>query len=230
MLPGTYSIMAAFPGDTSFLASSGSSVLTVTSGNAHPADHPGKDGKISIAEVTAYGVAWKNGTSWPAGPATIPIAYVTNAGFIWKSGEVYHYDSSLTPPWAPGASRAAKTRAASLSTNSTSSAVSTVSVVRTAAGNQYKVTLQVKLAPGSSVYAVEETIPTGWSVKAVTDGAKIDPRAGKVRWLYFEGAPRSLSYTLAPPRNAWWQTKLTGVVSTNGKNAAITGVRSIGSR
>ena len=60
----------------------------------HPAD-TNEDFRIGIAEITAYGAAWKTGQVWPVGPNPIPIDYLTRAGAIWKNGEAYIQDSSL---------------------------------------------------------------------------------------------------------------------------------------
>ncbi len=69
----------------------------------HPADL-NDNLKIEINELTAYGAAWKAGTTWSRPPNPIDINYLTNAGLIWKVGEVYHYDAAKTPPFAAGAS------------------------------------------------------------------------------------------------------------------------------
>lgn len=65
----------------------------------HPADNSPANNRISIGEVTAYGAAWRNGTTWPVAPDPIPIDYVTRAGALWKSGEAYVFDSKV--PRAP---------------------------------------------------------------------------------------------------------------------------------
>lgn len=235
-VPGTLPISVAFAGDGNFLASNGTATLTITAANDHPADTPHPDGSIKIAEVTAYGLAWKTGATWPVAPNPIPIAYVTNAGLLWKSGEVYHYDATASPPWVPGAGRSPHVSgAASLSTKKAkavgSTAVSSIAVLgstRTALGRRYQVTLQVKPASASKVYAVEEAVPAGWTVTSTTGGAGVSVRTGKVRWgPFFDGTPRSLSYTLAPPPGGQSQMKITGVVSVDGKDSTITGARSI---
>lgn len=74
---------------------------SLSPGSFHAADL-NNDWHLTIAEVTAYGAAWKKGQAWNRNPNPIPISYVTNAGFIWKKGEVYHADATLTPPFAPG--------------------------------------------------------------------------------------------------------------------------------
>jgi hypothetical protein len=69
----------------------------------HPADL-GNNLRIEINELTAYGAAWKAGTTWSRPPNPIDINYVTNAGLVWKLGEVYHFDATKTPPFVAGAS------------------------------------------------------------------------------------------------------------------------------
>ncbi len=69
----------------------------------HPADL-GNNLRIEINELTAYGAAWKSGTTWSRPPNPIDINYLTNAGLIWKLGEVYRFDATKTPPFVAGAS------------------------------------------------------------------------------------------------------------------------------
>lgn len=71
--------------------------------NHHPADTSG-DWRITIAEVTAYGAAWRQGSSWSNGPVPVPISYVTRAGFLWRSGQNYRYDAQAgegAGAWVP---------------------------------------------------------------------------------------------------------------------------------
>ncbi len=84
--------------------SAGEATITVLAAPpVHPAD-ANHDWRMTINEVTAYGLAWKRGDTWPTAPNPIPINYVTNAGSLWKTGEFYHYDSTKTAPlcWVVG--------------------------------------------------------------------------------------------------------------------------------
>ena len=65
----------------------------------HPADTNG-NWRLTIAEVTAYAAAWRQGRTWSQPPNPIPIAYVTNAAALWKRGELYVYDGTVNPPYA----------------------------------------------------------------------------------------------------------------------------------
>ena len=77
---------------------------------AHPAD-ANRDWRLTIGEVTAYGAAWKRGTTgtgqcliepWfcenPFPPFPIPIGYVTRAGYLWRAGEGYQREPGSTCP------------------------------------------------------------------------------------------------------------------------------------
>ncbi|NJL59432.1 MAG: hypothetical protein HC887_07090 [Desulfobacteraceae bacterium] len=60
----------------------------------HPADINPNNFTLTIGELTAYGLAWKNGTNWTIPPNPIPVAYVTRAGALWQGGETYRFDST----------------------------------------------------------------------------------------------------------------------------------------
>lgn len=60
----------------------------------HPADLQPANDAISIAEVTAYTLAWQLGDEWPIEPKTIPVEYVTRAGALWKGGESYRFQNT----------------------------------------------------------------------------------------------------------------------------------------
>jgi hypothetical protein len=66
----------------------------------HPADL-NLDLRIQLDEVTAYGAAWKRGTTWPFEPNPIPIDYLTRAGALWRNGERYAFDANAAsaPLW-----------------------------------------------------------------------------------------------------------------------------------
>ena len=74
------------------LAIAGDSVIEM--GLLHPADLAPADRRLSNDEMTAYAIAWKNGTAWPAEPKVIPISYLTRAGGLSTEGEAYRYDGT----------------------------------------------------------------------------------------------------------------------------------------
>ena len=89
---GDYKVVVTGPGGSIFSVSAGLEVEIST--NPHPAD-TNEDFSLSIAELTAYGAAWKSGQNWSVGPNPIPIGFLTRAGALWKGGEHYEYDPSL---------------------------------------------------------------------------------------------------------------------------------------
>lgn len=72
--------------------------ISIDVAQRHPADYSPADDRLVIGEVTAYGAAWRKGSTWPIGPNPIPINYLTRAGTLWKNGETYRFDSSITSP------------------------------------------------------------------------------------------------------------------------------------
>ncbi len=70
-------------------------------------------------------------------------------------------------------------------------------------GLPFAVTEAVTPDPGVVIYAVEDTVPPGWTVQHVSDDGTFDPTSGKVQWgPFFDNATRSLSYQITPPGSA----------------------------
>lgn len=77
---------------------------------------------------------------------------------------------------------------------------------------------------GSSAYAIEESIPDGWSVSNINEGGVFDPLTGKVKWgIYFDQCPTYFAYTLTPPSGANAPQTIVGVLSVDGVNHTVTG-------
>jgi PKD repeat protein len=205
---------------------------SISAGSYHPADTD-KNWRISIDEATAYGAAWKQGTTWPNPPNPIPIDYVTNAGYLWKSGEAYHYDASNTPPWVPGAP-AAVAAAADAVQDSGVIALGSGSAIASFGASSYSaaVPLQVTIVvtPGSStqVYAVEDAPPAGWTTSSIDNGGAFDTGTGKVKWgPFFDNVSRTLHYTVTPASGDVCPKTFVGVGSFDGSSFAIAGARTI---
>lgn len=65
----------------------------------HPADS-NQDEAITLAEVIAYGKAWREDSSWERGPSPPTLAYVINAGGIWRIGGGYRSNPDASGvPW-----------------------------------------------------------------------------------------------------------------------------------
>ena len=201
----------------------------------HPADNNPGDDRITIAEVTAYGAAWKTGSIWPLDPNPIPISYVTRAGALWKAGETYRLDTTITnsPLWwvnttAPSAQAALRFTTGLVAQDLVGAGSA---VADLPAGFQRDrplgVTVRANPAPGVQAYAVEDQIPPGWVVvnNSVSDGGAFDGVSRKVKWgPFFDNTPRTLSYSVNPKTNSAL-AGFVGTASFDGADVAIAGRR-----
>ncbi|MDD4414491.1 MAG: Ig-like domain-containing protein [Oscillospiraceae bacterium] len=86
--------------------------------------------------------------------------------------------------------------AASTVTRSFSSATPT-------AGIPLTVSLAVSVSPPDTFYAIDEIVPTGWTVTAASSGGDFTTTPGHVFWTVFSGAVSTThSYTVTVPANA----------------------------
>lgn len=236
----------------------------------HPADL-NNNLRIEINELTAYGAAWKAGTTWSRPPNPIDINYVTNAGLIWKLGEIYHYDASKTPPFVAGASISERQPAMQSSPENATSlvaeemplkmlrsmgfipglgfgmvtameaifatnpaalaggtAVASFNAANYTPGVGITVTINVTPDAGTQVYAVEETIPLGWTVSSISTSGAFDSNNRKVKWgPFFDNAARSLTYVVTPPTGETGSKTFVGSVSFDGVGVGIAGARTL---
>jgi hypothetical protein len=81
---------------------------------------------------------------------------------------------------------------------------------------------------GSGAYAVQETIPAGWTVSAHDSQSSVNTQMGKILWGPFcDTTPRVFSYTLIPAGTVVTTQTLSGILSVNGQGLAITGARTV---
>jgi hypothetical protein len=91
-------------------------------------------------------------------------------------------------------------------------------------------TVTLTVTPNGDVqtWALEETVPAGWQVSAVSADGYWDEKAGVVRWgPFFDEAPQTLRYTVTPPTGASGPQDLRGTASFDGVDVAVTGVRTL---
>ncbi|MCD4749929.1 MAG: hypothetical protein K8R59_11195 [Thermoanaerobaculales bacterium] len=183
-------------------------------GSYHPADTD-EDWSISADEVSAYAAAWRVGDEWPRIPAVIPADFITNAGLIWKAGQVYAFDTSVSPPWLP--SGGAKAGGGSLH------AVADTTVF--SPGVPVQISLKAQPDAGTLAYIVEETVPEGWEVVDAGDGF-VESRSGVLRFgPYFDDAARDLTYQVMPLAGARGITRFEGKASFDGVEVPADGLR-----
>ena len=87
------------------------------------------------------------------------------------------------------------------------------------------VTLTVTPDGDVQTWALEETVPAGWQVSAVSADGYWDEKAGVVRWDPF--FDETLRYTLTPPAGASGPQDLRGTASFDGADVVVTGARTL---
>jgi len=170
----------------------------------HPADHSPEDHLMSMNEVTAYSAAWKKGEGWYVGPKPIPMDYVTRAGALWKGGESYVFSPAAGAPpycWVNVRRMTQLTTIGAMVVVAESRIASELPATYTP-GAALTVTLTATPRAGVLAYAVEDQPPTGWTVSSISPGGAWDAINGRVKWIFTDGQPRSLTYQVTPPTTA----------------------------
>ncbi|MBI4661455.1 MAG: immunoglobulin domain-containing protein [Verrucomicrobia bacterium] len=206
----------------------GDSTLDVAAAT-HPADNNPVDNRITIDEVTAYGLAWKKGASWPIGPNPIPIDYLTRAGALWKDGEAYRLDPAQgpAPKWwvntpTPGRLSFHALKPAATGTSTAISVLPPLFVP----GEAIQVRISLRPKAGVSAYAVEEAIPAGWATSNISDGGTLDAVNNQVKWgPFFDSIPRELAYDVASNLESPESVEFHGTASFDGESVTIAGQR-----
>jgi hypothetical protein len=199
---------------------------TIESVLFHPADINFADGRLSSGEVNAYGAAWRKGQTWTVGPSPVAIEFVTRAGMLWKKGEAYSKAVGITsaPLWwvsssvTPGEENAQNQQPKS-------KAASFLHPLFVPGESR---TIEVEVAPAADVssYAVEDEIPSGWTVGTISDGGEFDAVSGRVKWgPFFDSSPKVLSYEAIAPATGKLEVAFSGTASFDGTNVSILGQR-----
>lgn len=207
----------------------GGDTLVNAAPSRHPADRGESDSRLTAAEVSAYGAAWRKGEDWAVAPNSIPMNYLTRAARIWRQGELYRYDPTAgTPPlcWVPVAAEKANP-AAAITATEPAEAVRHLSVV-VVPGQPTVVQLTVEADASGAPLAVEERIPADWLVTAVSDDGHWDASRGVIRWGPFnEAKRRELRYTVTPPVSATGLADFEGWLSADGRDRLIGGGKKV---
>jgi hypothetical protein len=211
--------------DSAAVPIGGASVIDSIS--LHPADNNPPDGRLSIAEIVAYGGAWKKELPWPLPPNPIQADYVTRAGALWKNGETYTIDPAVTTAplwWVNTPARVglqSHTRGlATVVGGSSNRRLSPVYVP----GEDLVVQIQVRPGTDVSAYSVQDKIPAGWTVTGISDDGSFAPVSGEVRWgPFFDNEVRQLSYSIGAPSDTKGAVMFEGAVSFDGASVNIVG-------
>jgi hypothetical protein len=90
----------------------------------------------------------------------------------------------------------------------------------------FTVPISVTPGPGTSVYAVQDQIPSGWTVSNISHSGELDPVNSQVKWgPYFDNTPRQLSYQTTPNAESAPAVSFLGFGSFDGVNVPIGGQR-----
>ena len=88
-------------------------------------------------------------------------------------------------------------------------------------GVTFPVSITVEPPPGPFGQVIEETPPTGWTAGNVSDGGVYAPPW--VKWVFFDGVPRTLTYDVTPPSDASGEQCFGGIVVFDGFGQGIEG-------
>jgi hypothetical protein len=192
----------------------------------HPADNAPQDRRITIAELTAYAGAWKEGKPWPKGPNPIPLSFVTRAGTIWRSGEAYHLGTNpVAAPmlWATDVAAPSSENNSTLTRSTSASAGSRGNAVRLIERNttgELVVKITFQTPNGTLAQATEELIPAGWTVSSISHHGVVS--GNTIRWgPFMDDLSRTLTYTATPSADATGTFR--GQFSFDGNRVVITG-------
>lgn len=191
----------------------------------HPADRSPADWQMVISEVTAYGNAWRSESVWPTGPNPIPIDYVTSAAWLWRKGEQYQIDTSFPGGplrWTPIGVRTPASLSGALIGAASSD-------VPGGFQNGRAIDVNIVVTPPSGIggWAVEEDLPDGWTVSAVSGNGSLSSTGNRLKWgPFLDAGVRTLSYRLLPS-SASAEATISGRASFDGRSVPIDGRRQL---
>ena len=95
-------------------------------------------------------------------------------------------------------------------------------------GLPFAVSVRVILDARTSVYAVEEAVPSGWTASELSDGGQWDGATGRIKWGPFDDRQeRVLTYIANPPAGDAFEGRFEGTGSFDGLGVSTGGSLSI---
>ncbi len=199
------------------LAITGDTVFTPGSdpGLLHPADDNG-DWRIVLNEVSASVSRWKNGLDNQKTP--VVVRGIT----LYLQGEFYAYDPQVSAEakrWIPmlGAQSVGLSVLASRTGPLSEPLAGAARSVQTT-----NVVITVTPATNTSAWGMEESVPEGVQVAGVSHSGQWDANNRRIKWAFFDGDARALSYSLEG--TAGTNVTVAGIVSFDGSEDPVSGV------
>ncbi len=150
-----------------------------------------QDWRIELCEIVGYICTWRAGCQDDM-PAVVRGVY------LYRNAEDYCWDEGLEQ-WFPagqcGASRAPSIAAVEPGSGRADRYLG--GVYRP--GHPLTVQLQIDPPAGTFAMGFEDLPPAGWTPGDISDGGSWDPVHEKVKWVFFDGEPRTVSYTVDVP-------------------------------
>jgi len=182
--------------------------------NFHPADAPDdscvdcpdamcgcgeslcQDLRIELCEVVGSVCRWRSGCQ-------DDLATTIRGVFLFLNGELYCWDD-VEANWFPqtdcpqGQSENSGELATAGDQNGMAGAVTELPACYLADGPK---TVHISYTPpnGTLAVGIEGIPPIGWLINDISSGGAWDAANGKVKWVFFDGIPRTVSYTTTPP-------------------------------
>jgi hypothetical protein len=198
-------------GDTVFAGGANPGLL-------HPADDNG-DWRLVLNEVAANVARWRNGLDDTKTP--VVVRGIT----LYLQGERYRYDP-LVPAeakrWVPILALPSAVDAAFSTRKETVGAA--LSVYPLTAERCIAVTnIMLIVTPGvdTAAWGLEESIPAGLVVTGISDGGSWDSIHRKIKWSFFDGLARTLTYNVTG--KAGHCTTIDGDMSFDGSEDGVSG-------
>jgi len=194
-------------GDTAFVTSGDLGLL-------HPADDNG-DWHVVLSEVSACVSRWLNGFE------DVKTPVVVRGITLYRQGELYAYDEQVSAEakrWIPmlNPMSTPPLPATSIKGTLTDMMAGAIRIVATT-----NVTVIVTPVMGTSAWGMEESVPAGMAVAGISNDGIWDANNNKIKWAFFDGNARTLSYRLNG--SAGTNVTVTGTVSFDGSEDPVTG-------
>ena len=200
----------------------------------HPADLNG-DFDIGPGDLSGYTTCFlRSCEDWPGGgPQPPPPGYVSRAATLFLLGGFNQVDYCCVPTEQPPLiwdelqnCAVAPAVASSRSWDSTGANLARREILPR--GSSVDVRLRIRPPADSSAYALEEAVPLGLTVRAVSHGGMYSEDHGVIRWgPFLDNEPRDLTYRLIAEDGSKSTDLFEGIVSFDGYDTLIEGDRAI---